>query len=235
MDRLQKLFDQGGPTLIVIAVVAAVGCGLFFERMFMVRGLVGQVRALDRRLRDLVAAGKVPDVLAACNQAPAGLSTVLNRGIEAALRREPRDVLLAQMNREGRRVIMSIRRGLGLMATLGTMSPFLGLFGTVLGVMEALRRIGETGASGLDVVAGGVGEALVDTAAGIMVAIAMVLLHQFLKSQLGQAVLEVQLLIEDAADSLSRLPVDSLRAQAGPAANSASSPAADSTAPRGGE
>ena len=101
--------------------------------------------------------------------------------------------------------------------------------------MEALRRIGETGASGLDVVAGGVGEALVDTAAGIMVAIAMVLLHQFLKSQLGQAVLEVQLLIEDAADSLSRLPVDSLRAQAGPAANSASSPAAESAAPRGGE
>lgn len=233
MDRLQKLFDQGGPTLIVIAVVAAVGCGLFFERMLMVRGLVGQVRALGQRLRDLVAAGQVPDVLAACNQAPAGLATVLNRGIEAALRREPREVLLAQMNREGRRVILQIRRGLGLMATLGTMSPFLGLFGTVLGVMEALRRIGETGASGLDVVAGGVGEALVDTAAGILVAIAMVLLHQFLKAQLGLAVLEVQLLIEDAADALARLPVDALRGQAEPVRGPTAA-ATEPPAPRGG-
>ncbi len=205
MDKLGKLFEQGGPTLYVIAAVAAIGFGLFIERFFAVRGLVQQARAVDRRLRDLTAAGNVADVLAACNRAPAGLATVLTRGVEAALRHEPAELLFSQMTREGRRLVMQIRRGLGFLATLGTMSPFLGLFGTVLGIMAALKKIGETGASGIDVVAGGVGEALVDTAAGIMVAICMVLLHQILKARMANAVLEIQILVEDAADDFARL------------------------------
>ena len=205
MDKLDKLLAQGGPTLYVIAVVAAVGCALFIERLLAVRSLVAQSQQLDRRLRELTRAGNVADVLAACNRAPAGLNQVLTRGVEAALRQEPRDVLHAQMTREGRRLVLQIRRGLGFLATLGTMSPFLGLFGTVLGIMAALRRIGETGASGMDVVAGGVGEALVDTAAGILVAITLVLLHQLLRAQMAKAVLEVQILVEDAADDFASL------------------------------
>lgn len=214
VDKLARLFEQGGPTLYVIAIVAAVGCALFVERLLAVRSLVSQARAIDRRLRDLTAAGHVADVLAACSRAPAGLSTVLNRGIEAALRHEPHEVLHAQMTREGRRLTMRIRRGLGFLATLGTMSPFLGLFGTVLGIMAALRKIGETGASGLDVVAGGVGEALVDTAGGILVAICMVLLHQILKAQMANAVLELQILVEDAADDFARLDLRTDQAKA---------------------
>jgi biopolymer transport protein ExbB len=205
VSAIERLLAQGGPTLYVIAAVAAVGCALFVERWLAVRGLVSQARELDRRLRELTEKGNVADVLAACNRAPAGLSVVLTRGVEAALRREPREVLLAQMTREGRRLVLQIRRGLGFLATLGSMSPFLGLFGTVLGIMSALQRIGQTGASGLDVVAGGVGEALVDTAAGILVAITLVLLHQLLRAQMARAVLEVQLLVEDAADGFARL------------------------------
>ncbi len=203
--KLTKLFDQGGPTLIAIAVVAAFGCALFLERWLALRGTVGQAQALDRRLRDLAKAGHVADVLAACNRAPAGLTTVLTRGIEVALRHGNREAIFQEMTRDGRRLLARMRRGLGFLATLGTMSPFLGLFGTVLGIMQALKKIGETGASGLDVVASGVSEALVDTAAGILVAIVMVLLHQILKGQVTVATLEVQLLVEDAADSFALL------------------------------
>ena len=59
-------------------------------------------------------------------------------------------------------------------------------------------------------VAGGVSEALVSTAGGLAVALVIVLLHQFLKAQLQNAVLEVQVLVEDAADDLARLPRDAL-------------------------
>ncbi|MBM4345003.1 MAG: MotA/TolQ/ExbB proton channel family protein [Deltaproteobacteria bacterium] len=204
-ENLQKLIDQGGPTLLVIAAVAAIGFGLFVERFLSLRGVASRARAMDARLRDLVGAGRLSDVLAACNGASDGLNTVLTRGVEAALRRAPRDAIFAEMSRDARRLLGRLRRGLGLLATLGTMSPFLGLFGTVLGIMQALKRIGETGASGLDVVASGVSEALVDTAAGILVAIAMVLLHQFLKGQVAHAVLEVQILVEDVADAFARL------------------------------
>ena len=205
--KLAKLFEQGGPTLIAIAVVAAVGCTLFIERFLALRGSAAEARRLSQRLRDLVSTGHVADVLSACNAAPAGLNKVLTRGVEVALRQGSRDAIFAEMTRDGRRLLQQMRRGLGLLATLGTMSPFLGLFGTVLGIMQALKRIGETGASGLDVVASGVSEALVDTAAGILVAIAMVMLHQFLKGQVTVAVLEVQILVEDAADAFAR-PAD---------------------------
>ncbi|MSQ81571.1 MAG: MotA/TolQ/ExbB proton channel family protein [Myxococcales bacterium] len=203
---LQKLVEQGGPTLIVIAVVAAIGFAIFIERWLALRDVAARSRALDARLRDLVAAGRLSDVLAACNTAPDGLNTVLTRGIEAALRSGQRDAIFAEMSRDARRLLARLRRGLGMLATLGTMSPFLGLFGTVLGIMQALRRIGETGASGLEVVASGVSEALIDTAAGILVAICMVLLHQLLKAKVAQAVLEVQILVEDSADAFARLP-----------------------------
>ncbi len=206
-ENLQKLFDQGGPTLLAIAAVAAIGVGLFVERWLALRGIASRARAMDSRLRDLAGAGRISDVLAACNAASDGLNTVLTRGVEAALRRAPRDAIFAEMSRDARRLLNRLRRGLGFLATLGTMSPFLGLFGTVLGIMQALKRIGETGASGLDVVASGVSEALVDTAAGILVAIVMVLLHQFLKGQVGHAVLEVQILVEDVADAFARLDV----------------------------
>lgn len=61
--------------------------------------------------------------------------------------------------------------GLGILATVGNTAPFIGLFGTVIGIMSALKGISTTGAAGIDVVAGPIGEALIATAAGIACAV----------------------------------------------------------------
>lgn len=191
----------------VIGLVALAGATLFAERMLVVLNLVGHLHALDRRLRDAAMAGNMPEMVSCCAKAPAGVAPVLMRGVEAAMRKASRDDILSEMSREGRRLSLRLRRGLGLLATFGTMSPFLGLFGTVLGIMQALRSIGASGAGGLDVVSTGVSEALVTTAAGIMVAIVMVILHQILRAQLNRVVLEAQVLVEDAADHFARVQV----------------------------
>lgn len=206
MNEIKHLFELGGPTMYAIAILAVAGATIFVERMLVVVSLVGQLQALDRRIRDAARTGHLPEMVSICANAPAGVSAVLMRGIEATIRRASRDEILAEMSRDGRRFSLKLRRGLGLLATLGSMSPFLGLFGTVLGIMQALEDIGASGATGMDVVAGGVSEALVDTAAGIIVAVVMVLLHQILRAQVSRAVLEVQVLVEDAADQFSRLP-----------------------------
>ena len=62
-------------------------------------------------------------------------------------------------------------RGLGILATIGNTAPFVGLFGTVVGIMSALKGIAEIGSADLSVVAGPIGEALIATAAGIACAI----------------------------------------------------------------
>ena len=67
--------------------------------------------------------------------------------------------------------LIQLKRGLGFLATIGSMAPFIGLFGTVVGIINAFRSIAATGSGGMSVVSGGIAEALVSTALGIFVAI----------------------------------------------------------------
>jgi biopolymer transport protein ExbB len=69
--------------------------------------------------------------------------------------------------------------GLVVLASIGSTAPFVGLFGTVWGIIHALRAIGSSGSASLEVVAGPIGEALVATAIGIAVAVPAVLAYNF--------------------------------------------------------
>lgn len=73
-----------------------------------------------------------------------------------------------------------LQSGLSLLASIGSTAPFIGLFGTVWGIYHALARIGQTGQTSLDQVAGPIGEALVMTALGLAVAIPAVLAYNAL-------------------------------------------------------
>jgi len=83
--------------------------------------------------------------------------------------------LLVQMQKEER----SMESGLTVLASIGSTSPFVGLFGTVLGIMHAMHEITASGSTSLDVVAGPIGDALVATAIGIAVAVPAVLAYNF--------------------------------------------------------
>src|SRR5207247_9164603 len=67
--------------------------------------------------------------------------------------------------------LINLKKGLGFPATIGSTVPFVGLFGTVVGIINAFRSIAATGSGGMSVVSGGIAEALVSTALGIFVAI----------------------------------------------------------------
>jgi len=73
-----------------------------------------------------------------------------------------------------------LKRGLGGLATIGSTAPFVGLFGTVVGILNAFRGISENKATGLGAVAGGIAEALVTTAFGLLVAIPAVMMFNYL-------------------------------------------------------
>jgi biopolymer transport protein ExbB len=80
-----------------------------------------------------------------------------------------------------------LESGLPILATIGSTAPFIGLFGTVWGIMHALKSISATGSAGLDVVAGPIGEALIATAMGIAAAIPAVLAYNFLLNRVRLA------------------------------------------------
>lgn len=83
--------------------------------------------------------------------------------------------LFTQMQHEER----SMESGLTVLASIGSTAPFVGLFGTVLGIMHAMHEITASGSTSLDVVAGPIGDALVATAIGIAVAVPAVLAYNF--------------------------------------------------------
>lgn len=80
-------------------------------------------------------------------------------------------------------VSQGLRRGLPVVATIGSIAPFVGLLGTVIGIIVAFQSIGATGAGGLGTVSAGIAEALVETAFGLMVAIPSVIIFNYLNGR----------------------------------------------------
>ncbi|CBL47278.1 MotA/TolQ/ExbB proton channel protein [gamma proteobacterium HdN1] len=120
--------------------------------------------------------GKAP----MCNIARAGFQAMATHGggnLGTGGKREHRleRHLRTQLHAERR----SLEGGLTLLASIGSTAPFVGLFGTVIGIMRALQDIGTSGSASLDVVAGPIGEALLATGIGIAVAIPAVLAYNF--------------------------------------------------------
>jgi biopolymer transport protein ExbB len=97
------------------------------------------------------------------------------RGDDVTARQELERALSAQIHLERR----AAEGGLAVLASIGTTAPFVGLFGTVLGIINALRAIGHSGSASIEVVAAPIGEALVATAIGIAVAVPAVLAYNF--------------------------------------------------------
>lgn len=92
---------------------------------------------------------------------------------------DPMDAIERPMRQSMQGVLRKQERGLSELATIGSTAPFIGLFGTVWGIMDALKTIGLTGQASIDVVAGPIGEALIATAVGIVTAIPAVLLYNY--------------------------------------------------------
>jgi biopolymer transport protein ExbB/biopolymer transport protein TolQ len=81
------------------------------------------------------------------------------------------DLVTSALRESISETLIQMKRGLGFLATIGSIAPFIGLFGTVVGIINAFRGIAATGSGGMAAVSGGIAEALVATALGIFVAI----------------------------------------------------------------
>src|SRR3712207_1757583 len=99
------------------------------------------------------------------------------------------DWMLGSLARSQGAIASKLSTGLALLATVGSTAPFIGLFGTVIGIYRALIKIGAAGQASIDAVAGPVGEALIMTALGLAVAVPAVMAYNWLMRR-NKAVLE---------------------------------------------
>jgi len=112
-------------------------------------------------------------------------------------------IWLEAFDRTARRVILAsgvdARQGLSVLATVGSTAPFVGLFGTVIGIVTAFHTMGITGQGGLGSVSAGIAEALVATALGIFVAIPALWLFNYLTQRIQRLLAELECVAEELA------------------------------------
>lgn len=149
------------------------------------RHLFWQQENLHQSLAQTRAPGALANLARAAITAPERLQG--SHTLEAQLPDRVERALSQQILRERR----TLESGLAVLASIGTTSPFIGLFGTVWGIMAALHDIGLSGSASLDTVAGPIGSALVATGIGIAVAVPAVLIYNYFQRRLKLAVADM--------------------------------------------
>jgi len=141
---------------------------------------------------------------------------------------EAHDWLHGSLDRSQGLINSKLSTGLSWLATVGATSPFIGLFGTVIGIYRALIKIGIAGQASIDAVAGPVGEALIMTALGLGVAVPAVLAYNWLQ---GRNKRIAEDLSDFANDVLGYISSDGAVKPASSSAKPAAKPAAKAAAP----
>lgn len=142
---------------------------------------------------------------AALALAGAGELRALNSNTSPLDAKDKREMLYHALRQQLHIEKTRLENGLAVLASIGSTSPFIGLFGTVWGIMHALKTISSSGSAGLDVVAGPIGEALIATAMGIAAAIPAVLAYNYFLRKVHLAVTAM----EHFADRLLHLAIKS--------------------------
>ena len=169
--------NMGLVVLIILGFCSVLSITFMIERWLTFRKAQTSGDALLGHVYKLLEEGKIEAAQQYCHKSAAAVAQVVAYGLLHSTRsRRDIEELLATKRLEER---LRLERYLGILGTLGNVSPFIGLFGTVLGIIKAFSDLALSGGGGPAVVAKGISEALVATAAGLMVAIPAVIVYNY--------------------------------------------------------
>jgi biopolymer transport protein ExbB len=185
MQFFQAFIDflnKGGPAMYALLVLSILSVGIVFERLFFFSRQHSDPTSLLKEIGERVARDDMNGAIAVCDRHRGMLPKILQFGLyrHEKSRADISDALsiglLEQLN--------ALEANLSIIGTVAVISPFVGLFGTVLGIIRAFEDIALKGNSTPAVVAAGVSEALVTTAGGLAVAVVAVIFFNYFKSRI---------------------------------------------------
>jgi len=208
-EHLFELMKMGWMTNIPLLVGSLATLAIFFERMWSFRGLDARSREVAARVIDRLVERDLEGARALCD----GDASPVGAMLRAGLRWENVDLddLARIFATERAELTAGLRRGIWVIGTVGSLAPFVGLFGTVVGIIRAFADMAEHGTGGFAIVANGIAEALVATAAGLGVAIVALLLFNYLQvrvqalsavfARISERVVQALLYVESSAQA----------------------------------
>jgi biopolymer transport protein ExbB len=183
---------------IIACSIAAVG--ILLERLWTLQRKRVLPQELIKKVSDLSDKNQVtPKVIEALER-----NSPLGRVLAAALahRHRGREIMMERVEDTGRHVVHELERFLNSLGTIASISPLLGLLGTVAGIIRAFNAVMLGGMGDPSKLAGGISEALVTTAAGLAVAIPSFIAYRYLRGKVERIVIEMEKIAVTFADSL---------------------------------
>ncbi len=194
--ELLKLMASGGGAMGILVACGLVSLAIAIERGIVLFGVVHHARNLGDAVARHLFRGEVAEGRAISERSRTPAADIFLAGFQR-LGRASIEQVESAVERERQAVALRLRAHLWILATIGSASPFVGLFGTIVGIMRAFHQISVTGQGGFAVVAEGISEALITTAAGIVAAVIAVVLYNYFQTRVARTLVELRLISDE--------------------------------------
>lgn len=193
-----ELFKQGGFIMYPLLICSVLVWSVALHKYLILKNFIRDSEKFGNDIHGALTSNRIEEVKGILKNAP----VVLARAHEPLLEEKfiSADALNEKLGRRLQEVNAHLKKDLWILGTIASSAPFIGLFGTVMGIMESFKAIGATGKSGFSVVAAGISESLIATAAGIIVAVVAVIFYNWLQTKVNGIAQNFRHKLEDTAD-----------------------------------
>jgi biopolymer transport protein ExbB len=198
---LWQVIQAGGLGMYILLCCSILSLTVFLERFIYYRKKTKiQREEFMEQLKRELEKGNIKKASEICKDTGAPFASVVSSGINS-LGRSEKEIAHA-MERAITIETVNLERYTSIVGTIGSTAVYIGLFGTVLGIIRAFRDISVSRAAGINVVIGGISEALICTAAGLLVAVPAVIAYNYFVKKIDGFVTDMELCASEANDLL---------------------------------
>jgi biopolymer transport protein ExbB/TolQ len=200
-ESIWELMSHGAGAMWVVLGFSVLAMAVGIERVIAQWQFVTRARQLGETVTRCLARGALEESRSACERSPSPVADVFLVGYERLGRGKPEQVVTA-VHRERVRVNQDLRSRLWMLGTIGATAPFVGLFGTVVGIRSAMQNFKSEDTVKFGEVSGPIGGALIVTAFGIVVAVIAVILYNLFSQRASRIATEMKLLTDEFLELL---------------------------------
>lgn len=209
---MMEILRSGGPVMIPLVALSVLAVAIIVERFWNLRESKVLPEDEVARVRHLIDAGEFARAEEYAASRPGPLNNILTAAFE--VRDAEREFIREVVRDAGRQEVPDLERYLGPLGTIASVSPLLGLLGTVLGMIRVFGIISQQGVGQADALAGGISEAMITTATGLAIAIPALAAYNFLVGKAEGLLLEIErLVLEMIKLIVNRRPASATRRQ----------------------
>jgi biopolymer transport protein ExbB len=199
---MPSIMTRGGPLMWLIGFNAALAIVIFFERLFHLHRAQIDVVDFVRGIQNSLKGGNVIEAIANCDDTPGPVAQVVKAAVINHDR--SREEIREAIQDVARSEVARLERNLAILATIAQVTPLVGFLGTVWGMISIFKVIERTQLATPSQLAGGVWEALLTTAGGLVVAIPTYIAYNYLVSRVQNQVLDMEKAANEIVAFMSR-------------------------------